>query len=241
MATFTLEATEHNDAGIVFDTTFPYSPKKNGQILHVRDYGFQVSTCLVLTLYAEQVAAEIAPRKSSNLMFRLCITAASGSFQGWLGGGLQWSREEGLAHLTYTNGEPSIAFLVVPSSSHAAAASIIAPTIGSLKSFFTKPLELVGILSAGQDLSTYVGRDWLGDAFGYRKLVIIGTDFGKLLALDLGNGGKIVWGSYAVPLHLVNTDNKVSWKRIAVFDKRTDGRVLVSAIAETINAKVCSV
>lgn len=39
MATFTLEATEHNDAGIVFDTTFPYPPKKNGQILHVRTCG----------------------------------------------------------------------------------------------------------------------------------------------------------------------------------------------------------
>lgn len=195
----------------------------------------------MLIVYAEQVAAEIAPRKSSNLMFRLCITSASGSFQGWLGGGIQWSREEGLAHLSSNNGEPSIAFLVVPSSSHAAAASIVAPAIGSIKSIFTKPLELVGLLSAGQDVSTYVGRDWLGDAFGYRKLVIIGTEFGKLLALDLGNGGKAVWESYAVPLHLVNSDNQVSWKSIAVFDKRADGRVLVAAIAETMNAEVCPV
>lgn len=36
MATFTLEATEHNDAGIIFDSTFPYAPKKHGQILNVR-------------------------------------------------------------------------------------------------------------------------------------------------------------------------------------------------------------
>lgn len=34
MATFTVEATEHNDAGMIFDSTFPYPPKQNGQILH---------------------------------------------------------------------------------------------------------------------------------------------------------------------------------------------------------------
>lgn len=188
---------------------------------------------------AYQVAAEIAPRKSSNLLFRLCITTASGSFQGWLGGGMQWSREEGLAHLSYNDGEPSISFLVVPSVSHAVAASIFAPTLDSLKALVTKPLEIMGIASGKHDISTYVSRDWLGDAFGYRKLVIVGTQYGKLYALDLGNGGKIIWESYATPLGAKSGEMKVEWKKIAVFDKRADGRVLVAAIAETTNSQVC--
>lgn len=152
---------------------------------------------------------------------------------------MQWSREEGLAHLSYNDGEPSISFLVVPSAQHAAAASIITPTLGSFKSLISKPLELMGIISRGKDVSTFVGRDWLGDAFGYRKLVVVGTEFGKLLALDLGNGGKVMWESYAVPLGTKSGDVKVEWKKLVIFDNRADGRVLLAAIAETLSAEVC--
>lgn len=190
-------------------------------------------------MLSQQVTAEIAPRKSGNLLFRLCITTASGSFQGWLGGGMQWAREEGLAHLSYTDNEPSLAFLVVPSTSHAAAAKIVSPTLGSLKGLFRRPLELMGILPEGHDVSAYTGRDWLGDAFGYRKLVIVGSTFGKLYALDLGNGGEILWESYPTPSNAKAGTAKAdwTWQKIAVLGKQSeDGRVLVAAIAQITTA-----
>lgn len=151
---------------------------------------------------------------------------------------MQWSREEGLAHLSYNNGEPSISFLVVPSTAHTAAASAINPAIASVKGLLTQPLQLLGLLPGGKDVSAYIGRDWLGDAFGYRKLVVVGTEFGKLLALDLGSGGKIVWEAYAVPVGAKSGLTSVEWKKLAVFDQRADGRVLLAAIAESVDVEV---
>lgn len=153
---------------------------------------------------------------------------------------MQWAREEGLAHLSYTDDEPSIAFLVVPSASHVAAARIIAPTTGSLKSIMSKPLQVMGILPEAHDISAYTGRDWLGDAFGYRKLVLVGTSFGKLYALNLGNSGQIIWESYASPSNTKVGEVKAlwEWKKIAIFDKDADGRVLVAAIAQITTAPV---
>lgn len=153
---------------------------------------------------------------------------------------MQWAREEGLAHLSYTNEEPSIAFMVVPSSRSAAAARIIAPTAGSLKALVTKPLQLMGILPEARDIATYRGRDWLGDAFGYRKLALIGTTFGKLYALDLGNGGQIIWESYPSPSNAKIGEGTAvwEWKKIAVLDESAEGRILVAAIAQITTAPV---
>jgi hypothetical protein len=151
---------------------------------------------------------------------------------------MQWSREEGLAHISYTDGEPSIAFLVQPASTRIAAASMLVPSFDAIKSLLLKPLQAMNIAAPPREVSTIVGRDWLGDAFGYKKLAIVGTETGKIYALDLGNGGNIVWQSYLVPLSEKSGDVSITWKKLAVFDKRGDGNILLVAIAEILSNKV---
>lgn len=234
MSTYSVEATEHSEAGIIYGSTFPYAPSKYGRIL--------------------SVTAEIAARRSPSLLSRTCITTASGSFQGWLGPGLQWSREEGLAHLSTTGKTPSVAFLPIttskqlaePTSDEASFSAIALAKQFSL-SLFNALLSLSG-QHAEKSLSTAQGRDWLKEAFGYSKLVIAATEFGKVYALDLGNGGKVVWENYLVQVAPSTTTaeaksgtgpyHSVNWKRIAVFDELEGGQVVVVAVAEVADTRV---
>jgi hypothetical protein len=233
MSTYTLEASEHSEAGTVYASTFNYSPAKHGRMLHV--------------------AAEIAPRQASGLLTRLCVTTAGGAVQGWLGSTLQWGRPEGLAHIsacklgsaevnmavsffavstTNTSAEPEELGLFNPLSLYTHAANFFS---------LSGVLQTVGLAKPDTSLSPTTGRDWLSDAFGYRKLVLAGTDLGKIYAIDLGDSGKILWEHYLLPLSSKPADKgwqRVSWKKLAVFDKREDGRVLVMAVAEVQNAAV---
>lgn len=194
VSTYTVQATTHNEAGQIFGATMPYRPVEHGQVL--------------------SLAMEFAPRKSPTPLFRATLVTSSGSFQGWLGGGKQWSREEGLAHLT----SDSLVFL--PIKEDAAAVSIDLAAIWSRKSKKTR---------------SKTGKDWLAEAFGYRKLIIAATEFGKIHALDLGNGGEIVWTSYTVPQAMAK---RVSWKKLALFDKAHGNQTLLMAVAELENEKV---
>ena len=231
MSTYSVEATEYSEAGTMFASTFNYSPGRYGRMLHV--------------------TAEIAPRKSASLVARICVTAASGNFQGWLGSTLQWDRPEGLAHITsglyagkIANG---IAFLPLTSSklsnsSNGSAISLLPSqfqhSLSSLSSSLSAQLRSFGLLPPTKTLSASTGRDWLSEAFGYRKLVVMGTALGKIYALDLGGGGKTVWDHYLAPLDLTKGWKSVEWKKMAVFDSPTDGRVLLIAIAVVQNANV---
>lgn len=105
-----------------------------------------------------------------------------------------------------------------------------------------KPLTAAGILTTTA-LSTRASRDWLGTAFGYRKLFIAATEFGKIYALDLGNGGKFVWTTYVVPLggnpaSDATAPKSLIWKKIAVFDKTRDGKILIMAVAQVEGSDV---
>ena len=231
MATYSVESTEHSEAGTIFASTFKYYLEQHGRMLHV--------------------TAEIAPRKSHNLVARICVTTASGSFQGWLGTALQWDRPEGLAHVssnvlgkemnaiallslsastaTPSNVESPMKFL--PAQKFRSLTTILEPLFSQVRS--------VDLWPHNTAISKSDGRDWLSDAFGYRKLVIAGTKFGKIYALDLGNGGKVIWEQYLVPVDLrMNGWKTVSWRKIAVFDDRTDKRVLLVAVAVVENMSV---
>lgn len=219
MQTWTMQASPHSEAGTVFGSTFAFNPIHHGPILHV--------------------ASEIAPRTTHSLLFRVCLVTASGSFQSWLGGGLQWSREEGLAHLTVDERSPSVAFLPISwaasSSSDLSIDFTAAGLLRAAQAAVSKPLEVLG-LSPRTQVSTRLSRDWLGDAFGYRKLVIVASEYGKIYALDLGNGGKFIWTTYVLPMRSATADRssprKLVWKKIAVFDELKDGKVLVMAVAQ---------
>ena len=226
MQTWTMQATQHAEAGTVFGSTFGYSPVQHGQILHV--------------------ASEVAPRTSRTLLFRVVLVTSSGSFQSWLGGGLQWSREEGLAHLTSDKRSPSIAFLPLSSSVvHPQVSPMSAMSvIKSAKQSLVYALQAVGLTSGSTGLSTTVSRDWLSAAFGYRKLVIAATEYGKIYAIDLGNSGKLVWTTYVLPLQSgvtqTSAPRRLQWKKIAVFDQLASGKVLVMAVVqlETVGVRI---
>lgn len=229
MSTWTRDATEHSAAGVVFGSTFPYVPSKYGDLV--------------------TATAEVAPRTGPSLIARMIVTSTSGAFQGWLGGGLQFSREEGLAHLSYSaKGIDSIAFLPLSRRNGSISSDIRTlsiPTSPSqavdiLKYSLDIALRTIGLRNPVNAVSTSHSRDWLSDAFGYRKIAYVASELGKLYAVDVGNGGTILWERILLPL---SNDPKTgyqscTWRRLFVSNDRQDGRVLLTAFAVVKDAHV---
>lgn len=150
---------------------------------------------------------------------------------------MQWSREEGLAQLSYEDSDPSIVFIEAPSKAAITSASLLLPTLNTFRSILSLPLRAFSLLQPTKELSTRTSRDWLSEAFGYRKLAVFGTQYGKLYALDLGDGGRIVWETYLVPLSVTSGDKVITWKEL-IAHTRSDGKILLVAIAEIVSADV---
>lgn len=116
--------------------------------------------------------------------------------------------------------------------------SIVTPLLSSGSSL----LRLVGLANT-EPVTTSRIRDWLAEAFGCRKLVIAATPYGRVYAIDLGDGGKVVWDRLAVSLtgaaDSTGTNYKrVEWKRVAIFDKLHNGKTVVMAVAQIITGNV---
>ena len=232
VATWTQDASEHSEAGTVFGSTFPYVPATYGPLLYA--------------------IAEVAPRTSPALLLRMCTISTAGAIQGFLSGGLQFTREEGLAHVTGGGlDSPAVAFLPIQATK---VSEIGADFIGNPFVVFLEPHKLfpvirqpiaallrrIGLSTSKTGVAASAGsRDWLSAAFGYRKLAFVGSNLGKVFALDVGDGGKVVWEALLLPLSstLIEGTQAVSWKKLAVFTQ-SEGMTLLTAVANVRDASV---
>ena len=232
VATWTQHASEHSEAGTVFGSTFPYVPATYGPLFYA--------------------IAEVAPRTSPALLLRMCTISTAGAIQGFLSGGLQFTREEGLAHISGDGLDPpAVAFLPIKETK---ASKVDADFINNPFVVFLEPHKLfpvirqpiaallrrIGLSTSGTDVAPSAGtRDWLSAAFGYRKLAFVGSNLGKVFALDVGDGGKVVWEALLLPLSSTLTEGTqaVSWKKLAVFTQ-SEGTTLFTAVANVRDASV---
>ncbi|KAI0920704.1 hypothetical protein AcV5_010378 [Taiwanofungus camphoratus] len=169
--------------GLVTGSTFPFKTNNDGIIKHV--------------------AVDVANPEAYQVIARLVVTTSTGAVQLWQQDHLLWSREEALADIKVAE------FVELPER------QINASRVGEFNETYGERLQRQ--LSEAQDFPQYVlnfvrrfvtgsyasisssvaplanATDILSrDTFGFRKLIVAATPYGKVYGIDSANG-EIVW------------------------------------------------
>jgi outer membrane protein assembly factor BamB len=167
------------------------------------------------------------PRTSPRLVSRHIVTTETGSIQLWHGETMSWKREEGLAHVG------DVAFLDVRQLKDGklslAGEGFLGRWTRHLASIGTWRPEVsvsqfVDLFLSGNDAKAGANtpRDFLWEKFGFKQWAILGSELGKVYALDLSTG-TVVWEKMVVT---PGKRARVAWKKMAVIgDKKSGERV----------------
>lgn len=182
---------------------------------HPRNHGDSVHSQGVIHAVSEVVA-----KGESKFAVRSALVLPSGDWELLQNGKTLWVRPEGLAGV--------VAAAFVELSEEALAGEL---ALESHSSVFTAYLhrikrharDLRNFPGWTQSIPTRIRRNiWgekpphdiqgqLGDGFGFQKLVIVATERGRLMGLDTGNQGEVMWSTQLVDLSV-----QKKWKVIGI-------------------------
>ena len=172
--------------------------------------------------------SEVVPKGKSNLTVRSAVVLPSGDWVLVRNGDPAWVRPEGLAGVVAAGWaeiplkENLAKELAIESHKTIFSAYIhrVSRHIGDLKHFprwsSNLPFRLMGNLLG--DKSGLHSQSLERDGFGFHKLVIVVTEKGRVMALDTGAHGRILWNTQAFILPL---DSKWNVSSIDVGDELT--------------------
>ena len=154
--------------------------------------------------------SEVIPKPDSTYATRSALALSSGDWELVRNGEVSWVRPEGLA------GAVAAAFVDIAREESLAEelavegqSDVFTAYVHRLKRHFRDlqylhtwaeelPKRLLSSFT-GEYIRSY-GQSIQRDSFGFRKLVIVATEKGRLAALDVANRGSVVWNIQAVTL-----------------------------------------
>ena len=156
------------------------------------------------------VASEVIPRSGSTYAVRSAETLPSGDWELVRNGELFWKRHEGLS------GTVAAAFLDIAEEESLAEELAAESKGGPFRAYVHRIKRHVRDLShlpawaeglPARFLGSFIGekppsqtQGLRRDGFGFRKIVLIATENGRLAALDVGEQGKVIWSVQAISL-----------------------------------------
>ncbi|KAJ1304145.1 hypothetical protein OPQ81_008545 [Rhizoctonia solani] len=163
--------------GISTGATFPFNTAEHGVILHC--------------------AVDAFMPHSYSIQHRMLLTTSTGAVQLWQLQELQWTRDEALAEIKVAAlvdlPEQKIAEEIATSEHRGFAERLIfhmiaAQNLPQYISQFTKRFATGSYASLTSTASSSLERD----AFGFRKMLVVATNYGTLLGIDTAQG-TVVW------------------------------------------------
>ena len=147
-----------------------------------------------------QVVSEVIPKSGSSLAIRSAVLLSNGDWVLIRNGVLDWRRPEALADAEFgvwaDYPEPGLLKEVVIESHQSVFASYthrLQRHIKQLKSMRTWMEKIqsrfISLVTGKASSTTDVGSN----SFGFRKLLLFATGSGRLLAIDTGLGGAVLW------------------------------------------------
>lgn len=152
--------------------------------------------------------SEVVAKGESKFAVRSALVLPSGDWELLQNGKTLWARPEGLAGV--------VAAAFVEPSEEALAEGLALESHSSVFTAYLHRLrrhakDLRHFPSWFQSLPTRIrnflgpktsheGQGKIGDSFGFQKLVIVATERGRLMGLDTGNQGEIIWSTQLVDL-----------------------------------------
>jgi hypothetical protein len=181
-----------------------FSSLNNAQLV---TYPIQKITAAGYPVQTKSLGAvsEVLVRSASSFAVRSAMILSSGDVQLIRNGELDWFRPESLAGVTHAAfadipvEEDLARELAVESHSNVLSAYIhrVQRHAKDLK-YFPGWLQNIPNRVAGSILGT--GSPSSVDTFGFRKIVVAATEKGRLIGLDAGDQGKVLWNVKAVSL-----------------------------------------
>ncbi|TBU24929.1 hypothetical protein BD311DRAFT_780673 [Dichomitus squalens] len=168
--------------GLVTGYTFPFKTGEHGIIRHV--------------------AVEAANPEHYRVLARLAVTTTTGAVQMWQKDQLQWTREEGLADIRVAElvelPERKIALHL--DSEHETFGARVARQLLDAQDFPQYAVNFVRRFVTGSYTSvstpvvapTNASEPLSRDAFGFRKVIVAATPYGKIYGIDSANGD-VLW------------------------------------------------
>ena len=153
--------------------------------------------------------SEVIPRGTSSYAVRSALMLPSGDWQLIRNGELYWVRPEGLA------GVVAAAFIEISDAVTLAEELAVESQSNLLSAYIHRvkrhAKDLRQLPAEAEALWKSLAANWIGgkahqvhdkarDGFGFRKLILVATESGRLAALDSGNRGAVVWNIQAVAL-----------------------------------------
>lgn len=164
-------------------------------------------------------ASEVVPRGGSSFAVRSATVLGSGNWELVRNGDSVWVRHESIAGIvaaawTEISTEGVLAQEILVESHHnmfAAYMHRIRRHGRDLKYFPDWVQKIPGRLLTGflGTTSSVEGQDVKHDGFGFRKVIVVATDRGRVVALDSG-AGQVIWSKQAVQLPPGTTWNVTS-------------------------------
>ena len=189
-------------------------------------------------------ASEVLPRGASTYAVRSALALPSGDWELIRNGEPSWVRPEGLA------GVITAAFLEIPSEEDLAREIAAEGMREPLTAYVHRVKRHIKDLQYFPDwvealpnrvLGSFLGdkvqsddRNLRRDAFGFHKIILIATEYGRLAALDTSNQGKVMWNIQAVTL-----ESGEMWDVLSIEDEggtaliRVKGGAFLRVVAKT--------
>ena len=177
--------------------SWPIRPKSHGGLAHPQGIMHAVS--------------EVVPKGPSSFAVRSALTLSSGDWELIRNGDPVWLRSESLAGtvaaawVELTQEESLAQELATESDSGLLGAYVhrFRRHVGDIVTYFPGWIEALPRWTMGFIFSGKEGqRDQAlsHDSFGFRKIIIVATEHGRLAALDTGNQGNVLWNIKVVDL-----------------------------------------
>jgi hypothetical protein len=206
MSTFSAAPTSFSDAGMVMGSTLAVNVSQDGFVSQVRSTSWSTWTSYI---YPAQVATEVVPRSKEPgarpvVVSRSVFATTAGALQLWRGPIAGWTRQEGLAQaqaVAFFDASDQVASTPrrtdgVFDRQLRQARALLFDAVHFATSAYSSARSVLRPVKAGE---TPVPVDWLRRTFGFRKLALVASPLGKLVALDLSAAGDIVWQRSLMP------------------------------------------
>lgn len=197
-----------------------------------------------------QALLDVNTKRDGTVNSRLAVMKGDGSMEMWMSSGLLWSREEALAHAV------DAVFVELPEQKVRRQGADIAAIengtspvvnfVNRLKRHIVQSRDLpaytvsyfkhltTGNYGSGEVSSTAAVRD----SFGFRKLLVIATKSGKVIALDTSGKGQTVWttsvAGSAEKLYLIRA---IGVAPTLVVVSKLDGKTILTSLDGLTGAK----